>query len=113
VESVKKNSAEEEYRKLKSQIVALGWTRPGSVIRRYMLCGKPSCRCKASPPQLHGPYYQWSHKIHGKTISARLSEDEAALAKGWAEDHRKFKKLINQMERIALRETDKILASMQ
>jgi hypothetical protein len=110
---VKKNTAEEEHRKLKSRIVALGWTRPGSVIRRYMPCGKPSCRCKALPPQLHGPYYQWSHKIHGKTVSARLSKDQAALAKKWAEDHRKFKKLINQMERNALRETDKILAAMQ
>jgi hypothetical protein len=109
---VRKNTAEEEYRKLKSQIVALGWARPGSVIRRYMPCGKLSCRCKALPPQLHGPYYQWSHKIRGKTVSARLSEEKATLAKEWAEGHRKFKKLINRMERIALKETDKILAAM-
>jgi hypothetical protein len=109
----KKNSAEEKFLKLKREIVALGWARPGSVIRRYMPCGKPSCRCMATPPQLHGPYYQWSHKVGGKTRSVRLPENQVALAQEWAENHRKFKKILNQIERLALTETDKILASMR
>jgi hypothetical protein len=103
---------EHEYRELKRQIAALGWARPGSVIRRYMPCGNPSCRCMATRPQLHGPYHQWSHKIGGKTLSLRLSEPQARLANEWAENYRKLKKLLRRMERLALQETDRILGSI-
>lgn len=103
---------EDEYRGLKRQIADLGWARPGSVIRRHMPCGKPSCRCMGRPPQLHGPYYQWSHKIGGKTRSLRLSETQAKLARVWAENYRKLKKLLRKMERLAIRETNRILGSI-
>lgn len=36
-----------------------GFALPGTLIERTMRCGKPNCRCKADPPQLHGPYHQW------------------------------------------------------
>ena len=103
---------EEEYRELKRQILALGWARPGTVIRRYMPCGNPSCRCMAKPPQLHGPYFQWSHKIDGKSQSLRLSEAQARPAKKWAKNYRSLKKLLRRMERLALRETNRILGSI-
>lgn len=103
---------EEEYRQLKRQIMALGWARPGSVIRRYMPCGNPTCRCMATPPELHGPYTQWSHKIGGKTRSLRLPEGQARLAKEWAQNYKKLKKLLHRMETLALRETDRILGAI-
>lgn len=31
--------------------------------------GTPGCRCKADPPQLHGPYWQWTRKVAGKTVT--------------------------------------------
>lgn len=102
----------EEYRQLKRQILALGWARPGSVIRRYMPCGNPACRCMATPPELHGPYTQWSHKIGGKTRSLRLSENQARLAKEWAQNYKKLKNLLRRMEQLALQETDRILGSI-
>ena len=103
---------ERECQELKRQIVALGWARPGSLIRRYMPCGNPTCRCMSKQPQLHGPYFQWSHKIGGKTRSLRLSEDQARMAKEWADNYRKLKRLLRRMERLALQETDRILGSI-
>ena len=102
----------EEYRALKRQILALGWARPGSVIRRYMPCGNPSCRCMADPPALHGPYYQWSHKINGKTRSRRLSQGQARLCRQWADNYKKLKRLLHRMDRLALQETDRVLGSI-
>ena len=32
-------------------------------------CGTPSCRGRADPPQMHGPYWQWTAKIDGKTLT--------------------------------------------
>lgn len=101
-----------QYQEFKRQILALGWARPGCVIQRYMACGNPSCRCMATPPALHGPYGQWSHKIAGKTRSMRLSQEQARLAKEWAENYRKLKKLLRRMEQVALQETDHILGAI-
>jgi hypothetical protein len=103
---------EREYQELKRQILTLGWARPGSLIRRYMPCGNPACPCMAQPARLHGPYFQWSHKIGGKTRSLRLSEDQARMAKEWADNYRKLKRLLRRMERLALQETDRILGSI-
>jgi hypothetical protein len=103
---------EREYQELKRQILALGWARPGSLIRRYMPCGNPACRCMAKAARLHGPYFQWSHKIGGKTRSLRLSEDQARMAKEWVDNYRKLKRLLRRMERLALHETDRILGSI-
>ncbi len=108
----KTSSAEKAYRELKHRILALGWARPGSVTRRFMPCGQPTCRCMGKPPQLHGPYYQWSHKIAGKTVSLRLTEDQARIAMEWAENYKLLKKLLRRMEQIALRETDRTLGSI-
>lgn len=108
----KSGNLEEEYRELKRRILKLGWARPGSVIRRFMPCGNPACRCMGKPPHLHGPYFQWSHKIGGKTRSLRLSEDQARLAQEWAENYKEIKKLLRRMERLALHETDRILGSI-
>lgn len=109
---MKKSQAEQKYEALKREILALGWARPGSVIHRYMRCGNPSCRCMAKPPELHGPYYQWSHKIRGRSVSARLSEDQARIALEWAGNHKKLKKLLRQLEVMALQETDRILGTI-
>ena len=66
-------STPHEYEQLKQQLVTLGLVRPGSLVRRYMPCGKPGCRCMAEPPILHGPYYQWTYRLRGKTITKRLN----------------------------------------
>lgn len=106
------NKSEAKYKAAKDEIRALGWTRPGSVVRRYMPCGNPSCRCMAEPPELHGPYYQWSYKIRGKTRSLRLSEAQARQCREWAANHKKLKKLVRRLEALALQETDRLLGAI-
>ena len=41
-------------------------------------CGHANCRCHADPPQLHGPYHQWTRKKNGKTATRILSDDQLA-----------------------------------
>lgn len=103
------SNAKSRFEELKSQILELGFVRPGSLVRRYMPCGNPSCRCMATPPRLHGPYYQWSYKIAGKTRTIRLSEEQAKLCEEWVHNHKRLKRLLQQMEQLSLKETDRIL----
>jgi hypothetical protein len=62
------------------------------------------------PPQLHGPYHQWTHKIAGKTKTIRLSTQQARLCREWANNHKRLKRLLHNMEQLSLKETDRILS---
>ena len=55
---------------------AAGAALPGTLTVRSYACGKPRCRCHASPPVLHGPYAEWTRKVAGKTITRRLTSEE-------------------------------------
>ena len=70
---------ERSYRALAAELAEIGLISQGSVVVRTTSCGKPGCRCQADPAQRHGPYYQWSRAIAGKTISRRLNQAEADL----------------------------------
>ncbi|MHB8295661.1 MAG: DUF6788 family protein [Acidimicrobiales bacterium] len=50
-----------------------GFALPGTLLERRTTCGKVGCRCVPDPPQPHGPFYQWTRKVGGKTVTRRLS----------------------------------------
>jgi hypothetical protein len=104
--------AHARFEALKRQILELGFVRPGSLVRRFMPCGNATCRCMGEPPQLHGPYYQWSYKIAGKTRSIRLSEEQARLCQEWVRNHKRLKRLVRQMELLSLKETNRTLGAI-
>jgi len=99
----------QRYEALKGEIADLGLIRRGSLVRRFMPCGKPGCRCQAQPPRLHGPYYQWTRKISGKTVTLRLKPHQAQLMEQWIENGRRLNRIIGELERIALRLTKRLL----
>jgi len=92
---------ERTYRSLAAQLAEIGFISPGSLVVRQTSCGKPGCRCQADPPQRHGPYYQWSRAVEGKTISRRLDEREAELYRGWIANRRLLEQIIAQMEEVS------------
>ena len=53
-----------------ARLAGLAFALPGTVAERKTRCGYPGCRCHADPPQLHGPYHQWTRKKDGKTSTA-------------------------------------------
>jgi len=58
-----------------------------------------------TPPQRHGPYYQWTAKVEGKTVTRRLSQTEADLYQEWIDNDRQLRALITQMRQIAAKAT--------
>ena len=92
---------EKHYRELAAQLATIGLIHSGSVTRRYTRCATPGCKCHADPPQPHGPYYQWTAKINGKTVTRRLNEDEAQLYQEWIANDRRLRHLIQQMRQVA------------
>jgi Family of unknown function (DUF6788) len=90
-------------------VQAIGFIRRGSLVRRFMPCGKPGCACQAIPPTLHGPYYQWTRKVHGKTVTVRLNPAQARLMTGWIANGRRLDRLVARLEAVSRRVTDRVL----
>jgi len=74
-----------------------------------MPCGKPGCRCQADPPKLHGPYWQYSHKVDGKTITRRLTPDQARLYQQWIANRRRIDQLLAQMQQVSAQAAEILL----
>ena len=62
----RRRALEAQIKAIKRALATLGDLRPGSLSQQYNVCGSPGCRCKASRPQKHGPYYQLSYTRKGK-----------------------------------------------
>ena len=97
------------YQATAARLAGLGFAVPGSLVRRYTYCGKPGCRCQADPPRPHGPYYQLTRKVAGKTITRRLTSDQAARYAEWIANQRELRRLVAEMEAISGQAAELIL----
>lgn len=98
-----------DYRALQDQIRGLGFVAPGTVLERYTVCGSPGCGCHAEPPARHGPYFQYSRKINGKTHTRRLTAEQADRYREWIANRRRLDDLTAQMDRVSRRATELLL----
>lgn len=80
----------------------IGFALPGSIVERMMRCGKRTCRCKGDPPQLHGPYIQWTRTLDGKTVTKLLTEEQLERYQPWFDNARELRELIARLERISV-----------
>jgi len=88
----------EERFELLRQVSELGDFQPGSISSPTRRCGKPGCHC-AQPNDLgHGPHYQLTQKINGKTVTQNLPSP-AAVRKAQSEvaEYRRFKGLTDEL----------------
>jgi len=94
---------EERHRALLAELADLGLVLRGSIASCFNRCGNPTCRCKADPPRLHGPYCQWTRKVAGKTVTVRLNPEQAERLKTWNHNMRKLDRIVRQLQAIGLR----------
>ena len=72
-----------QIKAIKRELAELEVLRPGSLSRQFNVCGSPGCRCKASPPQKHGPYFHLSYTRNGK--GGTRSIQKADVPATWAD----------------------------
>ena len=78
----------------------------GSIVVRHTRCGKANCRCKADPPELHGPYISWTRKVAGKTVTRVLSPDQLERYQHGFDNARRLRELIAELETLSLHATE-------
>ncbi len=88
---------ESEHRHLAERLSQIGFLWAGSINRRYLKCGNPRCACRKDPEARHGPYTYWSTKKAGKTVSRKLSVDEAKVLEQWVANRQEVKQIVDRM----------------
>ena len=83
-------------------LAAAGYALPGTLTLRAYECGKPRCRCHASPAARHGPYAEWTRKIGGKTITRRLTPEQLADWQPLFDNARKLRALLAELQELTL-----------
>ena len=92
---------ERAYRDLAGKLAELGFMHEGTVVRQRLACGKSSCVCHTDPERRHGPYFYWTTKVKGRTVSRLLSKEEADLYEEWIQNRRRFRELQRKMLALA------------
>ena len=94
---------EAQFHVLRAELAELGFFCKGTVLARRMLCGKPACACGTEPARRHGPYFEWTYKVAGKTVNVRLSAGAVAAYRAGTAEWRRLRTLLTRLERLSRR----------
>lgn len=83
---------------LQRRIAGFDYVCSGNLRRRYTVCGTKNCRCKAQPPEPHGPYFYWSRLLAGKVVQRVLSPEQAKVVARGIKNYRAIRDLLRKWE---------------
>jgi len=92
---------EKKYEKLKKRFLKISYVCIGSINTVYTKCGNDYCYCYKDDTKKHGPYYLWTRKIKGKTVSKRLSKKQLIVCRKFINNNTKLKDLIGKMMNVS------------
>ena len=91
----------QRFEKLKRDLQRVGCFCKGTVLKRRMKCGKAHCACATNPAKRHGPYFELTYKVSGKTVNVKLSPQAAPLYTAASRQYRKLKTLLHHLEKLS------------
>ncbi len=109
----KLNALQSKQQELARQLGTTDFIWNGSISKRLLTCGTPSCHCHTDPEAKHGPYYYWTTKKAGKTISKALSEKQAEILSQWIDNRRSLERIIGDMQKLSQEAYEVIIFIME
>ena len=91
----------QRFRQARRELLQLEYFLKGTVLKRMMKCGRPQCACHHDPSKRHGPYFEWTYKVNGKTVNVKLTAEAAPLYKAATKQQRKLKTVLARLERLS------------
>jgi len=89
---------EKRAQQLRDKLQAIGPMLPGSISEQWNVCGTPGCRCKnVKNPVKHGPYYQLSYTVSGRSSTIFIKKEDLAEAKRRLKCHAQFKAMCKEV----------------
>lgn len=88
------------YARLAQQVAKLGPVLQGTITERSILRQDPAN--PAGPKKSYGPYYQWTFKREGKTVTVNLSSSQLKVYQQAIDNHRKLEQITQEMRELSL-----------
>jgi len=80
--------------------VALGQLsdmRPGSLVQRYRVCGKPNCHCARPGARGHGPVWSLTREVGGKTVTKLIRPQAVEATRAQIAEYRRFRAIVKEL----------------
>ena len=87
------------HRRLARKLSRLGPILVGTITPRTLLLPDPDLPGRK---RAYGPYYQWTFKQKGKTVTVTLTERQAAIYQKAIDRHRALEAALQEMRNISL-----------
>lgn len=89
---------ERKVEQARGKLGKLGPMLPGSISEQWNVCGTPGCRCKdAMKPVKHGPYYQLSFTVGGRSSTMFIKKADLPEARRRIRRYGQFKALCGEL----------------
>ena len=94
--------------KIKNNIINIDFILSGTILKKYKQCGKINCRCFKNKKHWHGPYYIWTRKENGKTITKTLTKNQAQSCLKAFKNMKKLNQSLKAWKQISSKNIDRI-----
>lgn len=85
---------QEQYRRLKEEVARVGLIALGTITPRTITRRDPKDQRRK---KTYGPYYQWTYKVQGKTVTVNLTRDQAVKFRKAIDNQRRLEAIFAQM----------------
>ena len=93
-------SMQRRYARLTARLSKLGFVLQGTISERTMVRADPQAPGKE---KTYGPYYQWTFKRTGRTVTVNLTASQAKTYQRAIDNHRKMEKTLEEMRTLSLK----------
>ena len=98
----------DEIYKIKKELSNLKKFHPGKISLQYTVCNKKNCACKAKKnPKKHGPYYQLSYSVNGKSSTRFIKSEDVEEVEAYIQEYNRAKQLLKDLSEAYVNEFKK------
>ena len=88
---------ERKYQRLAARLAKLQVMVQGTITERTIERGDAT----PGEKKVYGPYYQWTFKDKGKTVTVNLAPDQAKEYQRAIDEHRKMESIVEEMRQLS------------
>jgi predicted transcriptional regulator len=93
-----KEKLESHYRRMASKLAEIGLILQGTIAERTI---KRDIGKNNDSEKVYGPYYQWTFKQDGKTVTVNLTSNQAELFQKAIDNNKKVEMTLREMRKLS------------
>ena len=101
---------QESQARLRAQLAHAADMRPGSLVQRFVRCGKPGCHCAQQTDPGHGPIWSLTREVAGKTVTRLIPANAVEATRVQIAEYHRFRTMTKELVEISERLCDARLA---